>query len=86
MLEHLGHAEAAADVVRAIERVIVDGPHTPDMKGQGEHRGVGAAVAKRCAAPRAAACRPSSLRSAGVEVAGPMPHTWITHSSPFAPS
>ena len=34
MLEHLGHAEAAADIVRAIERVIMEGPHTPDMKGK----------------------------------------------------
>ncbi len=24
--------------------------------------------------------------SAGYEVPGPIPHTWITHSSPFAPS
>src|ERR687891_66228 len=34
MLEHLGHAAAAADVVRAIQRVIIEGPHTPDMKGK----------------------------------------------------
>ena len=39
MLEHLGHPEAAADVVRAIERVIIEGPHTPDMKGKASHRG-----------------------------------------------
>ena len=45
MLEHLGHPEAAADVVRAIERVIVEGPHTPDMKGKASTREVGAAVA-----------------------------------------
>ena len=54
MLEHLGHPEAAADVVRAIERVIVDGPHTPDMKGKASTSDVGAAVA----APRAQAPGP----------------------------
>jgi tartrate dehydrogenase/decarboxylase/D-malate dehydrogenase len=46
MLEHLGHAEAAADVVRAIERVIVEGPHTPDMGGKARTREVGAALAE----------------------------------------
>jgi tartrate dehydrogenase/decarboxylase/D-malate dehydrogenase len=45
MLEHLGHPEAAADIVRAIERVIIDGPHTPDMKGRASTAEVGAAVA-----------------------------------------
>jgi len=56
MLEHLGHPEAAADVVRAIERVIVDGPHTPDMKGKASTMEVGAAVADavRGASKRAA--------------------------------
>ena len=38
MLEHLGHAEAAADIVRAIERVIIDGPAYARHEGQGEHR------------------------------------------------
>ncbi|MEA3195613.1 MAG: tartrate dehydrogenase/decarboxylase / D-malate dehydrogenase [Betaproteobacteria bacterium] len=46
MLEHLGHSEAAADVLRAIERVIIDGPHTPDMKGKASTSQVGAAVAE----------------------------------------
>ncbi len=57
MLEHLGHATAAADVVRAIERVIVEGPHTPDMKGKASTAEVGAAVADalRAASRRAAA-------------------------------
>ena len=45
MLEHLGHPEAAADMVRAIERVIIEGPHTPDMKGKAGTAEVGAAVA-----------------------------------------
>jgi tartrate dehydrogenase/decarboxylase/D-malate dehydrogenase len=46
MLEHLGHPEAAADIVRAIERVILEGPHTPDMKGKAGTAEVGAAVAE----------------------------------------
>ena len=46
MLEHLGHAEAAAAVLRAIERVIVSGPHTPDMKGKASTSEVGAAIAE----------------------------------------
>ena len=46
MLEHLGHPEAAADIVRAIERVIIEGPHTPDMKGKASTSEVGAAVAE----------------------------------------
>jgi tartrate dehydrogenase/decarboxylase / D-malate dehydrogenase len=46
MLEHLGHPKAAADVVRAVERVILEGPHTPDMKGKASTSQVGAAVAE----------------------------------------
>jgi tartrate dehydrogenase/decarboxylase/D-malate dehydrogenase len=46
MLEHLGHREAAADIVRAIERVVIEGPHTPDMKGKASTSDVGAAVAE----------------------------------------
>jgi tartrate dehydrogenase/decarboxylase/D-malate dehydrogenase len=46
MLEHLGHHKAAADVVSAIEQVIIDGPHTPDMKGKAGTSEVGAAVAE----------------------------------------
>ena len=46
MLEHLGQAEAAADIVRGIERVIMEGPHTPDMKGKASTSEVGAAVAE----------------------------------------
>ena len=56
MLEHLGHPEAAADVVRAIERIILEGPHTPDMKGKARTAEVGAAVAEALrSAPRKAA-------------------------------
>jgi tartrate dehydrogenase/decarboxylase/D-malate dehydrogenase len=46
MLEHLGEKAAAAEIVRAIEQVIIDGPHTPDMKGKASTSEVGAAVAE----------------------------------------
>ena len=46
MLEHLGHPQAAADVVRAIEQVVKQGPHTRDMKGKASTSEVGAAVAE----------------------------------------
>jgi tartrate dehydrogenase/decarboxylase / D-malate dehydrogenase len=46
MLEHLGEAAAAADVLQAIERVIVEGPRTPDMQGRAGTTEVGAAVAE----------------------------------------
>jgi len=45
MLEHLGHADAAADIVRAIERVIVEGPRTRDMGGKAGTADVGSALA-----------------------------------------
>ena len=45
MLEHLGHADAAAAVVRGIERVLVEGPRTRDMGGSASTAQVGAAVA-----------------------------------------
>jgi tartrate dehydrogenase/decarboxylase / D-malate dehydrogenase len=46
MLEHMGHAAAAADIVSAIEKVVLEGPHTPDMKGKASTSDVGAAVAE----------------------------------------
>jgi len=45
MLEHLGHADAAAAVMRAIERVLADGPRTPDMGGKATTVEIGKAVA-----------------------------------------
>ena len=51
MLEHLGHADAAAAVMRAIELVLRDGPRTPDMGGRATTIEMGKAVA---AAVRAA--------------------------------
>jgi tartrate dehydrogenase/decarboxylase/D-malate dehydrogenase len=56
MLEHLGHPRAAADVVRAIERALIEGPRTPDMKGKSSTSEVGAAVAE--------AVRSASLQTA----------------------
>ncbi|MSQ53881.1 MAG: tartrate dehydrogenase [Betaproteobacteria bacterium] len=45
MLEHLGHADAAADMMRAIERVIIEGPRTRDMGGKANTKEAGAAIA-----------------------------------------
>src|SRR5467141_248316 len=45
MLRHLGSAEAARTVVSAIERVLNEGPHTPDLGGTASTQEVGRAVA-----------------------------------------
>ncbi len=45
MLEHLGHSDAAAAVVRAIETVLTDGPRTPDIGGQAHTQDMGKAIA-----------------------------------------
>ena len=46
-MEHLGHADAAAAVVGAIERVLADpsAPRTPDMGGNASTAEVGRAIA-----------------------------------------
>jgi len=49
MLEHLGHADAAAAVMAAIEAVLSDGPRTPDMGGSASTTEVGQAIAARVA-------------------------------------
>jgi tartrate dehydrogenase/decarboxylase/D-malate dehydrogenase len=42
MLEHLGHREAAACILRAIEKLLAEGgPRTPDMGGNGNTRVLG---------------------------------------------
>ena len=46
MLEHLGEAAAAADIMKAIERVIIDGPRTRDMGGKASTKESGAAIAE----------------------------------------
>ena len=47
MLEHLGHADAAAAIVAAIERVLADpsAPRTPDIGGKATTVDVGKAIA-----------------------------------------
>jgi isocitrate/isopropylmalate dehydrogenase len=47
MLEHLGHAEAAAAVERAFAAVLAEGRTlTPDMGGKAGTRDMGEAVAR----------------------------------------
>ncbi|MFL6622240.1 MAG: tartrate dehydrogenase [Sulfurifustis sp.] len=45
MLEHLGHADAAGALVRAIETVLTEGPRTPDLGGKAHTQDVGKAIA-----------------------------------------
>jgi tartrate dehydrogenase/decarboxylase/D-malate dehydrogenase len=45
LLEHLGHADAGAAILRAIEQVLLDGPRTPDLGGKASTEDVGKAVA-----------------------------------------
>jgi tartrate dehydrogenase/decarboxylase/D-malate dehydrogenase len=47
MLDHLGEAEAAARLLRAVEAVCKDGPRTRDIGGQASTSEVGDAVAAR---------------------------------------
>ena len=45
MLEHLGEIDAAADVMKAIESILKNGPRTPDMKGSASSQEMGKAIA-----------------------------------------
>jgi tartrate dehydrogenase/decarboxylase / D-malate dehydrogenase len=45
LLEHLGHGEAAAAVLRAIETVLTEGPRTRDIGGRASTQEVGKALA-----------------------------------------
>jgi tartrate dehydrogenase/decarboxylase/D-malate dehydrogenase len=45
MLDHLGQPEAAAAIMRAIERVVAEGPTTPDLGGKGSTSEMGKAIA-----------------------------------------
>ena len=45
LLDHLGHADAGAAILRAIEKVLLDGPRTPDLGGKASTEDVGKAVA-----------------------------------------
>jgi len=51
MLEHLGHPDAAQAVVRAIEKVLTDGPRTPEIGGTAHTEDVGKAIAEAVATP-----------------------------------
>ena len=46
MLDHLGHTDAAAAVLRAIETVLADGPRTPDLGGAASTQELGQAIAQ----------------------------------------
>jgi 3-isopropylmalate dehydrogenase len=45
MLAHLGHQDAADAVTRAIEKVLSEGPRSPDIGGQASTQDLGKAVA-----------------------------------------
>lgn len=45
MLDHLGYPEAGAAVVKAIEAVLREGPHNPDLGGKASTEEVGSAIA-----------------------------------------
>jgi tartrate dehydrogenase/decarboxylase/D-malate dehydrogenase len=45
MLEHLGHPDAAAAVMNGIERMLADGPRTPDLGGKAKTSELGKAIA-----------------------------------------
>ena len=45
LLEHLGYVQASAAIVTAIEKVLLDGPRTPDAGGNANTEDVGKAIA-----------------------------------------
>ena len=49
MLEHLGHLDAAAAVMRGIERALAEGPRTPDLGGKATTVELGKAIAEAMA-------------------------------------
>ena len=46
MLEHLGHPDAAAAMMRGIERALAEGPRTPDLGGKATTVELGKAIAQ----------------------------------------
>jgi tartrate dehydrogenase/decarboxylase/D-malate dehydrogenase len=46
MLEHLGEADAAASILKAIESILIDGPRTRDIGGKAKTTEVGQAIAE----------------------------------------
>jgi tartrate dehydrogenase/decarboxylase/D-malate dehydrogenase len=49
MLEHLGHSDAAAAVMRGIERTLAEGPRTADLGGKATTTELGKAIAEAIA-------------------------------------
>jgi 3-isopropylmalate dehydrogenase len=47
LLDHLGYGDEATDVRAAVEGVLADGPHTPDLGGDATTEEVGAAILDR---------------------------------------
>jgi 3-isopropylmalate dehydrogenase len=47
MVEHLGHAEAARDLERAVTQAVTDGARTPDLGGKATTKEVAAAIFSR---------------------------------------
>ena len=45
MLDHLGHADASAAIIKAIEACLVKGPRTPDVGGKANTEDMGKAIA-----------------------------------------
>ncbi len=54
MLDHLGHPDASADVLSAIEAVVAHGPRTRDLGGRASTEDVGKAIAAAVSIPRSA--------------------------------
>jgi tartrate dehydrogenase/decarboxylase/D-malate dehydrogenase len=50
MLDHLGHPDAAEAILHAIEAVLIEGPHTPDLGGTASTQDLGKAIADAVAA------------------------------------
>jgi tartrate dehydrogenase/decarboxylase/D-malate dehydrogenase len=50
MLDHLGHSDAAEAILHAIEAVLIEGPHTPDLGGTASTQDLGKAIADAVAA------------------------------------
>lgn len=46
LLEHLGHKDAAAAIEQAIETILLEGPHTPDLGGTATTEDLGKAIAE----------------------------------------
>src|SRR3546814_14911449 len=89
MLDHLGHADAARAIERAIEIVLTEGgPRTRDMGGNAGTQDVGKAsaeaVATACRSPRGRSARISRAGRGGPRAGNPFPIA--THAHPHSPN